>query len=166
MEAKKTNKKFIIIFTVLILVGGTYGIYKYLHSRAHETTDDAQIEKNMNPIIPRVTGYVTKVYVKDNDFVKQGDTLFTIDNKDYLVKVEEAEAALIAAQGSYAAAKADIQGAAANVSVSDANVRSAGGNPRWIMTCHAACNSVCVSTINAPTSAATTSRRSRPSLAL
>ncbi|WP_309641179.1 HlyD family secretion protein [Flavobacterium sp.] len=128
MEAKKTNKKFILIFTVLILVGGTYGVYKYIHSRSHETTDDAQIEKNMNPIIPRVTGYVTKVFVKDNDFVKQGDTLFTIDNKDYLVKVEEAEAALIAAQGSYAAAKADIQGAAANVSVSDANVKSAGGN--------------------------------------
>lgn len=128
MEAKKTNKKFIIIFTVLFLAGGTYGIYKYLHSLAHESTDDAQIEKNMNPIIPRVTGYVTKVYVKDNDFVKKGDTLFTIDNKDYIVKVEEAQAALVAAQGSYAAAKADIQGAAANISVSDANVKSAGGS--------------------------------------
>ncbi len=128
MEAKKTNKKFIIIFSVLILAGGTYGIYKYLYSQAHETTDDAQIEKNMNPIIPRVSGYVTKVYIKDNDFVKQGDTLFTIDNKDYVVKVEEAEAALIAAQGNYAAAKADIQGASANISASEANVKSAGGN--------------------------------------
>jgi membrane fusion protein (multidrug efflux system) len=82
----------------------------------------------MNPIIPRVVGYVTKVYVKDNDFVKQGDTLFTIDNKDYTVRVEEAQAALVAAQGSYAAAKADIQGANANISASDANVKSAGGN--------------------------------------
>ncbi|WP_298223760.1 HlyD family secretion protein [Flavobacterium sp.] len=128
MEAKKTNKKFIIIFSVLILAGGTYGVYKFLHSRAHETTDDAQIEKNMNPIIPRISGYVTKVYVKDNDFVKKGDTLFTIDNKDYIVKVEEAEAALVAAQGSYAAAKADVQGASANISASDANVKSASGN--------------------------------------
>jgi len=128
MEAKKTNKKFITIFIVLFLVGGSYGTYKYLHSLAHETTDDAQIEKNMNPIIPRVSGYVTQVFVKDNDFVKKGDTLFTIDNKDYLVKVEEAEAALVAAQANYAAAKADIQSAAANVSVSDANVKSASGS--------------------------------------
>lgn len=128
MEPKKNNKKFILIFTILILVGGSYGGYKYIHSLAHETTDDAQIEKNMNPIITRVVGYVTKVYVKDNDFVKQGDTLFTIDNKDYAVRVEEAEAALVAAQGSYAAAKADIQGAAANISASDANVKSADGN--------------------------------------
>ncbi len=128
MEKKKTNKKFILIFTILIIVGGTYGIYKYVHSQSHETTDDAQIEKNMNPIIPRVTGYITKVYIKDNDFVKKGDTLFTIDNNDYLVKLADANAALLAAEGSYAAAKADIASAAANIAVSDANVQSAGGN--------------------------------------
>jgi len=128
MEKKKTNKKFLIIFTVLLLLGVTYGVYKYVHSLSHETTDDAQIEKNMNPIIPRVAGYVTKVYVKDNDFVKKGDTLFTIDNKDYLVKVEDAKAALIAAEGNFAASKADIESASASVAVSDANVQSAGGN--------------------------------------
>ncbi|MDR6967797.1 membrane fusion protein (multidrug efflux system) [Flavobacterium arsenatis] len=128
MENKKTNKKFILIFAVLIIVGTTYGVYKYVHSLSHEETDDAQIEKNMNPIIPRVTGYVTKVYVKDNQFVKKGDTLFTIDNKDYLVRVADAEAAIIAAEGSYAAAKADIGSALASISVSESNVKSAGGN--------------------------------------
>lgn len=128
MEKKTTNKKFILIFSVLILLSGSYGIYKYVHSLSHETTDDAQIEKNMNPIIPRVTGYVTKVYVKDNDFVKKGDTLFAIDNKDYLVKLEDAQAGLIAAQGNFAVSKADMGSAAANISVSDANVQSAGGN--------------------------------------
>lgn len=71
MEKKKTNKKFLIILIVLVAVGATYGTYKYLHSLAHETTDDAQVERNMSPIIPRVTGYITKVYVKDNDFVKK-----------------------------------------------------------------------------------------------
>lgn len=128
MDNKKTNKKFILIFAVLIIIGTIYGIYKYVHSLSHEGTDDAQIEKNMNPIIPRVTGYVTKVYVKDNQFVKKGDTLFTIDNKDYLVRVADAEAAIIAAEGSYAAAKADIGSALANISVSESNIKSAGGN--------------------------------------
>lgn len=127
-DKKKTNKKFIFIFGALILVGGTYGIYKYMHSLAHEQTDDAQIEKNMNPIIPRVAGYVTKVYVKDNDFVKKGDTLFTIDNRDYLVKVEDAKANYAAAEGSFEVSKADVGSAQANVSVSEANVMSASGN--------------------------------------
>lgn len=128
MEKKPTNKKFILIFAVLIIAGGTYGIYKYVHSLAHEGTDDAQIEKNMNPIIPRVSGYITKIYVKDNDFVKQGDTLFTIDNKDYMVKLEDANAALVAAEGSYEVSKADVGSATANIAVSASNVLSAGGN--------------------------------------
>ncbi|RZJ69725.1 HlyD family secretion protein [Flavobacterium sp.] len=128
VEKKKTNKKFMLIFGVLILVGGTFGIYKYIHSLSHESTDDAQIEKNMNPIIPRVSGYVTKVFVKDNDYVKKGDTLFTIDDKDYVVRVEDAKAALLAAEGNFAVSKADVGSASAGVSVSEANVQSAGGN--------------------------------------
>lgn len=128
MEKKPTNKKFLVILIVLVVLGATYGIYKYMHSLAHEETDDAQVEKNMNPILPRVTGYVTKVYVKDNDFVKKGDTLFTIDDKDYVIRVEEAKAALAAAKGNFEAAKADIGGATANISVSEANVQSSKGN--------------------------------------
>ncbi|HKO77896.1 MAG TPA: HlyD family secretion protein [Flavobacterium sp.] len=128
MEKKKTNTKFIIILAVLILVGGTYGTIKYLHSQGHEETDDAQIEKNMNPIIPRVSGYISKVYVKDNDYVKKGDTLFTIDKRDYQLKIEEANAAFIAAEGGFEVAKEDIGSAMASIAVSDANVQSAGGN--------------------------------------
>ena len=128
MEKKKTNAKFIIILLVLVLSGGTYGITKYIHSQGHEETDDAQIEKNMNPIIPRVSGYISKVYVKDNDYVKKGDTLFTIDKRDYQLKIEEANAAFIAAEGGFEVAKEDIGSAMASIAVSDANVQSAGGN--------------------------------------
>jgi membrane fusion protein (multidrug efflux system) len=82
----------------------------------------------MNPIIPRVSGYVDKVYIKDNDFVKKGDTLFTIDKRDYVLKVEEAAAAVIGAEGNFEVSKADIGSALANIAVSDANMKSAGGN--------------------------------------
>lgn len=125
---KSTNKKFTFIFLAMFAIGLVYGGYKYFHSLSHETTDDAQVSKKMNPIIPRVSGYITKVFVKDNDLVKKGDTLFIIDNSDYLVKVEEAKAALAAAQNNYEVAKADIGTAQAGVSVSDANVQSALGS--------------------------------------
>src|SRR6478609_2008172 len=124
----KTNKKFTLVLSGILLVGLSYGGYKYYHSLAHETTDDAQIQKNMTPIIPRVTGYVTKVYVNDNDYVKKGDTLFTIDNRDYQVKVEEAKAALAAAENSFEVSKADVGSAVASVAVSNANVQSATSN--------------------------------------
>jgi membrane fusion protein (multidrug efflux system) len=128
MENKQTNKKFTLIFIVLLAVGLTYGGYKYIHSLSHETTDDAQVAKKMNPIIPRVGGYITKVFVKDNDVVKKGDTLFVIDKNDYLVKLEEAKANLAAAENSLEVAKADTGTAQANVSVSEANVQSASGS--------------------------------------
>lgn len=128
MEKKKTNIKFLIISLSLLVLGSIYGVYKYNHAQSHEETDDAQIEKNMTPIIPRVAGYISKVYVTDNDFVKKGDTLFTIDKKDFQVKIEEAKAALIGAEGGFEVAKADIGSALASISVSEANVLSAGGN--------------------------------------
>lgn len=128
MEKKKTNKKFTLIFIALATIGIVYGGYKYIHSLSHETTDDAQVAKKMNPIIPRVSGYITKVLVKDNDNVKKGDTLFVIDNSDYVVRVEEAKANLVAAENSVEVSKADIGTSQANVSVSDANVQSANGS--------------------------------------
>lgn len=128
MEKKPSNKKFIIVLGTLVILGSAYGIFKYMHAQAHEETDDAQIEKNMNPIIPRVSGYVAKVYVKDNDFVKKGDTLFVIDNKDYAVRVEEAKAALASAESAFEVSKADVSASAANISISDANIQSNVGN--------------------------------------
>ncbi len=125
MKTKSTNKKFTIIIASLVILGITYGTYKYLHSLSHEGTDDAQIEKKMNPIIPRVSGYVNKVYIADNDYVKKGDTLFTIDTKDYKLKIDEATANLAAAEGNFEMSKADIGSFLANVSVSDANVKTA-----------------------------------------
>lgn len=125
MEKKQTNKKFRYVLIALVILGGTYGGYKYVHSLSHETTDDAQIEQNMTPIIPRVTGFIEKINVKDNQFVKKGDTLFVIDNSDYIVKVEEAKAALLAAESSFEVSKADVGTAQIGVSVSDANAKSA-----------------------------------------
>ena len=130
MEAnsKPKSKKFLFIFLTMFIVGGSFAVYKYLDSKGHETTDDAQVEKNMNPIIPKISGYITKVFVKDNQIVKKGDTLFTIDNSDFLVKIEEAKANLAAAESGFEVSKADNGSAVANIGVSESNVNSASGS--------------------------------------
>ncbi len=127
-EVKKSNKKFVIILTALVVLGGGYGTYKYIHGQAHERTDDAQVDKNMNPIISRVGGYVSKVFVQDNDIVRKGDTLFTIEPQDFLVKVQEAQAALLAAESSLEVSKADVFASSANVAISDASIKSSAGS--------------------------------------
>ena len=127
-QKKKTNKKFIVIISVLVIIGLAYGSYKFIHSLSHEDTDDAQIATNMSPIIPRVGGYIEKVYVTDNEKVEKGDTLFTIDNRDYLVKLQQAKASLTAAKSQLAATEAGIGSSRANVQTSVAEVGSAKGN--------------------------------------
>ncbi|WDF70048.1 HlyD family secretion protein [Sphingobacterium oryzagri] len=121
---KPANKKFMLVFAVILLLGGGFGAYKYNQSLAHETTDDAQVERNLTPIIPRVGGYVDRVFVHDNQLVKKGDTLFTIQPVDYEVKVQEANAALLAAESSLEVSKADVFASSANVAISDATIQS------------------------------------------
>ena len=82
----------------------------------------------MSPIIPKVAGYITKVFVKDNDVVKKGDTLLVIDNSDYLIKMEDAKAGLLVAESSFEVSKSEIGTANANVFVSNANISSANGS--------------------------------------
>lgn len=127
-EKKKVNKKFVVIISVLVAVGLIYGGFKFVHSLAHEETDDAQIEANMSPIIPHVGGYIKKVFVEDNQTVKKGDTLFTIEDADYMVQLEQAKANLAAAESNLMVAQASVGSYQANISVSSAQVTSASTN--------------------------------------
>jgi membrane fusion protein (multidrug efflux system) len=119
---KKRNYRFIIVLAVLVIGGGAFGISKYIHSLHHEETDNAQVEANVSPVIPRVTGYVKEVRVKDNQVVKQGDTLVVLDDRDLQIKVQQAEAALAAAEVNVQVAVATTNAARSNISSSQANI--------------------------------------------
>ena len=124
-NSKKPNKRFIIVLALLFVAGGAFGITKYVHSLHHEETDDAQIEANISPVIPRVAGYVAEVRAKDNQEVKKGDTLLVLDDRDLRIKLEQAEAALAAAQSGLDVAEATTSASQANVATSQANVSTA-----------------------------------------
>ncbi|MEO6229594.1 MAG: HlyD family secretion protein [Ferruginibacter sp.] len=122
---KKRSKGFIIVLALLVIGGGWFGINKYIHSLHHEETDDAQIEANISPVIPRVAGYVIDVRVKDNQQVKQGDTLIILDSRDLQLKVDQAEAALATARSNFGAAEASTNAAKANISSTQAGISTA-----------------------------------------
>ncbi len=125
-EAPKKNSKGFIIVLALLLIGGTwFGVSKYLHGKHHEETDDAQVEANISPVIPRVAGYVKAVRVKDNQFVKKGDTLMILDDRDLALKVMQAEAALATAHTSLGVANANSNASKANISTTQAGISTA-----------------------------------------
>lgn len=119
---RKINKRFIVILAILIIGGGAFGFVKYNHAQAHEETDDAQIEANIAPVIPRVAGYINEVRVKDNQRVKKGDTLLVLDDRDLRIRLDQAEAALIGAQSGLTFSEGSTSVAQANVATSEANV--------------------------------------------
>jgi membrane fusion protein, multidrug efflux system len=120
--SKKTNFKFILVLALLIIFGAWFGISKYIHGKHHEETDDAQVESTISPVLPRVSGYVKEIRVKDNQVVKQGDTLVILDNRDELLKVKQAEAALASAEGNLGSAQATTDVAAVNINTVKASV--------------------------------------------
>ena len=124
-SAPKKSKVFPIILILLVIAGGWFGISKYIHAQHHEETDDAQVEANISPVIPRISGYVTQVRVKDNQKVKKGDTLLVLDDRDLKIKVAQAEAALATAESNLAAAKTSSSAANANIATSQAGVSTA-----------------------------------------
>ncbi len=119
---KKKNRFFIIVLVLLVIGGCWFGISKYLHSKHHEETDDAQVEANISPVIPRVAGYVKEVRVKDNQWVKKGDTLLLLDERDLVLKVQQAEAALATAKSNLGAAEATTNASKANIASTHAGV--------------------------------------------
>lgn len=120
--AKKTSKGFLIVLALLVIGGAWFGISKYNYAQHHEDTDDAQIDANVSPVIPRVSGYVKEVRVKDNQRVKKGDTLIILDDRDFRIKLDQANAALFTAQNNVGVAEASTSAAQANIGTYRASV--------------------------------------------
>lgn len=121
---KKKNKVFPIILGALVILGGAFGITKYIHAQHHEETDDAQIDASISPVIPRISGYVTQINVRDNQRVKAGDTLIVLDNRSELIKVQQMQAALTIAENNLHVAHANIEVSRANIASYEANTNT------------------------------------------
>jgi len=93
-RSKRRRNIVILIVVLAVIVGGVF-LWRYLAS--YESTDDAQVDAHLYPVSARITGYVTKVNVNDNQWVEQGAVLVEIDPKDYEVAVAQAEANLASA---------------------------------------------------------------------
>src|SRR6202162_6115336 len=93
---KKRNKTVILVVVILLVLVGGFFLWRYL--RTYESTDDAQVDVHLYPVSARVSGYVVKVNVDDNQWVEKGTVLIEIDPKDYEVAVAQTQANLANAE--------------------------------------------------------------------
>jgi membrane fusion protein, multidrug efflux system len=94
-----------IVLAAVGVAGGSY----YGYATSHESTDDAFIEGRIIQISPKVAGQVVKVYVTDNQVVKQGALLLEIDPRDFEAKLAQARANLAATEAQADLAHRDAQ---------------------------------------------------------
>jgi membrane fusion protein (multidrug efflux system) len=84
--------KLVFGLILIVLIVGGYFLMRYFDS--YEDTDDAQVYGHLMPLSARISGYVQKVNVDDNQYVTKGTVLVEIDPRDYQVAVEQAQAQL------------------------------------------------------------------------
>jgi membrane fusion protein (multidrug efflux system) len=98
----------LIIGAVVLLLAVVFGVRYWLYARSHESTDDAFIDGHIVQVSPKVSGYVAKIYVKDNQQVKEGDLIAELDARDYEVRLQQAQAALDAGLAKENEAKSNV----------------------------------------------------------
>src|SRR5262245_39729208 len=89
LTSSRPRLRVMLIIGFVTLLVAAFFLWGYFAS--YESTDDAQIDGHLNPISARVSGYVVKLLVADNQYVAAGTPLLQIDPKDYQVAVARAQ---------------------------------------------------------------------------
>jgi len=124
-NGKKPNRILPIILGIILLCGIVFGIKEYIYFGKHVDTDDAQIDGDISPVVSRVGGYVDSIYFQENTHVDKEQVLVKIDDRDYKVKLEQAEAAETGASANINVGQSQIFATTANSASARAQVESA-----------------------------------------
>ncbi|MEY9626242.1 membrane fusion protein (multidrug efflux system) [Sinorhizobium fredii] len=100
----------------------SYGNDYWTVGRFEVSTDDAYIKADSSVVAPKISGHLAKVLVADNETVKAGQVLATIDNRDYVTAVEQAKANVDAARASVDAKKAALKAQQSTIAAAQASV--------------------------------------------
>ena len=121
-----------LLLTLGVVAVAGYGYHYLTVGRYLETTDDAYVKADSTIIAPKVSGYIARVLVNDNQPVKAGQLLAKIDDRDFRTALDQAEADVAASEAAIHNLDAQIalqhpiiaQGAA-DVAAAEANLKFA-----------------------------------------
>lgn len=126
-QNNKKKKKQILINSLLIIVAAGFvywGVSTYFNLDSDLYTNDAHIEEYINPVNTRIPGYIKEVRFDEHQNVKKGDTLVLIDDREYKIQVEQAEAAYLAARASKVVTASSVSTVQSGLNTTDANIEA------------------------------------------
>jgi membrane fusion protein (multidrug efflux system) len=128
----------LILGIALAIALATWGVRRWIYSRNHVSSDNAQVDGHITAIAPRIAGFIDRVLVDENQHVRLGDTLVVLDRRDLMNRLEQAEADLRnaeaavgsrqgtgQAQAQLQATRSEAASAQATIAAAEANFRQA-----------------------------------------
>lgn len=128
-KTKQKKTKIINILILILVLGGLYFVVKsYFNVGNDKYTNAAQVESFINPINTRVSAYITEIRFVEHQYVKKGDTLLILDDREIQTQLGQAEATYMSALASKNATSSSVKTATNNVNTVGANVQAAKAN--------------------------------------
>ncbi len=121
-QRRRRNVAVNAVCGVLLAAGLLWLGHFFWRHAAYEITNDAIVDQYIVPINVRVSGYIGEVNFKEHQRVQKGAVLLRIDDREFRVRVEDARAALLAAEGALEVLKADIEAAGAHIWAAQSNI--------------------------------------------
>ena len=123
LKKQRRNRIIASLLGIVILIGGLIEVaFLFLDYKHTETSNDAQVEQYISPVNLRASGYIKKIYFTEHQSVKKGDTLLVLDDREYRIRVMEAEAALKDAMAGATVVDATLQTTQNSASVYEASI--------------------------------------------
>ena len=123
LKRQRIRQLIVSMIGVAILVWGIVKIgCMFMDYKSNEKSDDAQVEQYISPVNMRASGYIKKIYFKEHQNVKKGDTLLVLDDREYRIRVMEAEAALKDAMAGANVIDASVQTTQTSATVYEASI--------------------------------------------
>jgi len=113
-----------VISIAIILSAAITGLLALRQVTANPRTDDAEVFANYIGMAPLVNGPITRLYVSDNQLVKEGDPLFEIDDRRYAYALAHAKSDQQALKGEIGDERRIIAGKVSGVDVARAGALS------------------------------------------
>jgi membrane fusion protein, multidrug efflux system len=123
-----------VVVVVAVVAAGVWGFNRWRYSRIHVSSDNAQVEGHIVPVLAKVGGYVERVEIVDNQTVGRGDLVIVLDDAELQTRLAEAEADLAAAraaagtEGVIGQVEADVSASRARRQALEARLASANAN--------------------------------------
>ena len=122
----KTRKIVMNTLSFSIVLAGILWLshFFYRHIR-YEITNDAYVDQYVAPISIRVPGFIKEVRFTEHQKVKKGDTLLLLDEREYQIRLEQAQADLLDALADQDIIAAGLGSSQSRVAVEQANIAEA-----------------------------------------